>query len=161
MTGENSRTVLFDIRPDDLIGPDILSLLRYHLQEMHRHSPPGSVHSLAPETLRGEDVTFYSVWISGELAGCGALKRLDSHHGELKAMRTAPAHLRRGVGDAMLRHLIAEGRARAYRRLSLETGRPEPFHAAHALYRKHGFAPCPPFANYTDDPFSLCMTRTL
>ncbi|MEZ5708528.1 MAG: GNAT family N-acetyltransferase [Blastomonas sp.] len=151
----------FTIREDDLTGAAIIALLEYHLAEMIRHSPICSVHAMPVERLRGPDVTFWSVWDGDALAGCGALHEIDPDHGELKSMRAAPAFLRRGVGEAMLLHLMAEARLRGYSRLSLETGRPEPFHAAHALYRKHGFAKCPPFADYREDPFSMCMTRPL
>ena len=149
------------IAEDDLTGADIVALLRYHLDQMVQHSPICSVHAFPVERLRAPDVTFYALRIDGELAACGALKQIDAGHGELKSMRTDPAFLRRGLGEAMLLHLMTEARARGYARLSLETGRPEPFHAAHALYRKHGFAECPPFGDYTEDPFSMCMTRTL
>ena len=33
--------------------------------------------------------------------------------------------------------------------------------AARALYTQHAFLPCPPFGDYVDDGFSLCMTRQL
>ncbi len=95
------------------------------------------------------------------LAGCGALREIDAAHGELKSMRTAPEFLRQGVAEAILIHLMAEAKARGYGRLSLETGRTQPFHAAHALYRKYGFTPCPPFADYAEDAFSMCMTRVI
>ncbi len=149
------------IAEDDLSGADIVALLRFHLDQMVQHSPICSVHAFPVERLRAPDVTFYALRVDGQLAACGALKQIDGQHGELKSMRTDPAFLRRGLGEAMLLHLIAEARARGLTRLSLETGRPEPFHAAHALYRKHGFAECPPFGDYTEDPFSMCMTRTL
>ena len=149
------------IAEDDLTSADIVALLRYHLDQMVQHSPICSVHAFPVERLRQPDVTFYALRIDGQLAACGALKQIDESHGELKSMRTDPAFLRRGLGEAMLLHLMAEARARGYARLSLETGKPEPFHAAHALYRKHGFAECPPFGDYTEDPFSMCMTRTL
>lgn len=149
------------IEEDDLTGEDIVALLRYHLDQMIQHSPICSVHAFPVERLRQPDVTFYALRIDGQLAACGALKQIDESHGELKSMRTDPAFLRRGLGEAMLLHLMAEARGRGYTRLSLETGRPEPFHAAHALYRKHGFADCAPFGDYSEDPFSLCMTRTL
>lgn len=149
------------IEEDDLTGEDIVALLRYHLDQMVQHSPICSVHAFPVERLRQPDVTFYALRVDGQLAACGALKQIDESHGELKSMRTDPAFLRRRLGEAMLLHLMAEARARGYARLSLETGKPEPFHAAHALYRKHGFAECPPFGEYTEDPFSLCMTRTL
>lgn len=149
------------IAEDDLTAPDIIALLQFHIAEMARHSPICSVHAFPVERLRAPDVTFWSIRLGGRLAACGALKQIDAQHGELKSMRTDPAFVRRGLGEAMLLHMIDEARRRGLSRLSLETGRPEAFHAAHALYRKHGFAECPPFGDYTPDPFSMCMTRTI
>ncbi len=90
--------------------------------------------------------------------GCGALKQLDTQHGEIKSMRTAAPHLGKGVGTQMLRHIIDEAKARCMTRLSLETGSSPDFDAAHSLYRKHGFAYCGPFGDYVVDPFSRYMT---
>lgn len=146
---------------DDLGGEAIAGLLRFHLEGMQRWSPPGSVHAMPIARLRQPDVTFWSGWDGSELAGCGALKELAPAHGELKSMRVAPAYLGKGVGRALLLHLLAEARSRGYARVSLETGRPEPFHPAQNLYRAHGFIECPPFADYVADDFSLCMTREL
>lgn len=146
---------------DDLSGPQIAALLRFHLDEMHRWSPPESVHAMPIERLRAPDVTFYSAWAEQALAGCGAIKQIDPLHGELKSMRAHPDWLGKGVGKALLHHLLAVAGARGYRRVSLETGRPEAFAPARELYRSHGFSECPPFADYSDDPFSLCMTKTL
>lgn len=134
-------------------------LLAFHLAEMARWSPPEQVHALPAEGLGAPDVTFYTAWRGDELAGCGALRELAPGHGELKSMRVAPAHLRSGVGEAILRHLLGEARARGYSRVSLETGRPAPFLAAQRLYAKHGFAECPPFGDYMATDFSMCMTR--
>jgi putative acetyltransferase len=153
------------IAEDDLTGPEIAALLRLHLGEMHQWSPPCSVHAMPIERLRQPDVTFYSAWAQtgdGEvLAGCGALKQLDPAHGEFKSMRAAPDYRGKGVGKAILLHLLAEARARGYARVSLETGRPEPFLPARRLYEAHGFVECPPFADYVLDDFSICMTRLL
>lgn len=146
---------------DDLTGDAILDLLRFHLEEMHRWSPPESVHAMPPERLRQPDVTFFSAWDGDTLAGCGAIKHLDAGHGELKSMRAATAYRGRGVGKAILARLLDEARSRGYARVSLETGRPEPFAPAQGLYRAHGFVECPPFADYVLDDFSLCMTRKL
>src|SRR5438874_10048127 len=115
------------ILEDDLSGAEIAALLQFHLDEMHRFSPPESVHALPLERLRAPDVTFWTAWDGQSLAGCGALKELDPAHGEIKSMRAHPDYRGRGVGKAILRHLLAEARARRYNRVSLETGRPEPF----------------------------------
>lgn len=150
---------------DDLSGPQISALLRLHLAEMRGWSPPTSVHAMPIERLRASDVTFYSAWArtgDGEaLAGCGALKQIDARHGELKSMRAHPDFRSRGVGRAILDQLLAEARARGYTRVSLETGRPEPFRPARRLYEANGFVQCPPFGTYVADDFSICMTRTL
>lgn len=139
---------------DDLTHRDVIALLELHLRSAFENSPPGSVFALDLTGLRDPAVTLWSAWEGGDLLGLGALKQLDAGHGELKSMRTAPAHLRKGVAAAMLGHLIAEGRARGYRRLSLETGSNEPFAPARALYQQAGFALCPPFADYSDTEFS-------
>jgi putative acetyltransferase len=151
----------YTIREDDLTGPEVAALLRLHLDDMHQWSPPESVHAMPIERLRASDVTFYTAWDGEALAACGALKQLDPHHGEIKSMRADPAWRGRGAGKEILLHIIAVARTRGYTRLSLETGRPEPFDPARRLYQSHGFAECPPFGDYVDDGFSLCMTRTL
>jgi len=151
----------YSIREDDLTGPEITALLVLHLGEMHRWSPPESVHAMPIERLRESDVTFYTAWDGNRLAACGALKQLSPDHGEFKSMRAHPDYRGRGAGKAILHHLLAEARARGYTRVSLETGRPEPFLPARRLYESHGFAECPPFGAYVADDFSICMTRTL
>lgn len=151
----------YTIIEDDLGGAEIASLLRLHLDEMHQWSPPESVHAMPIERLRQPDVTFYSAWDGERLAACGAIKHLSDDHGELKSMRAHPDYRGKGAGRAMLDHLMAEARRRGYARVSLETGRPEPFLPARRLYESEGFAQCPPFADYTEDSFSICMTRLL
>ena len=139
---------------DDLIHPDVVALLEFHLRSAFENSPPGSVFALDLTGLRDPAVTLWSAWDGEDLLGLGALKQLDADHGELKSMRTAPAHLRKGVAGVMLDHLIAEGTARGYKRLSLETGATEPFAPARALYERAGFEACGPFADYVDTGFS-------
>jgi putative acetyltransferase len=151
----------FEIKVDDLRGPEIAELLREHLRCMAEVSPPESMHALDLEELRKPGITFWSIWQGMELAGCGALKELDPGHGEIKSMRTARTHLRKGVASLLLEKLIAEAKRRGYRRLSLETGSMPYFQPAHNLYRKFGFIHCPPFIGYSEDPNSVFMTREL
>lgn len=150
-----------DIREDDVRGPEILALLEAHLANVARHSPPESVHALDVQSLRAPEVTVWSAWEGDELLGCGALKEIEPHHGEIKSMRTAEAHLCRGVGSRILERLIGEARSRSYRRLSLETGSMEAFAPARRLYARFGFKPCAPFADYRLDPCSVYMTLAL
>ena len=149
------------IRIDDLGGPEIQALLEDHLRDMRELSPPESVHALDLAGLRKPGITFWTAWSQRELLGCGALKELGPAHGEIKSMRTSPTRRRQGVGRAMLKHIVAEARSRSYARLSLETGAMEAFAPARQLYESFGFAYCAPFADYTDDPNSVFMTRAL
>ena len=149
------------IRLDDLTGPEIGALLEEHLRDMHERSPPESVHALDLAALRNPAITFWTVWSQGQLLGCGALKELDPTHGEIKSMRTASTERRKGVGRAMLEHIVAQAHHRAYARLSLETGSMAAFEPARRLYERFGFTYCAPFADYTEDTNSVFMTRTL
>jgi len=149
------------IKIDDLSGPEIAELLAEHLRSLFEVTPVKSRHALNLDGLRKPDITFWSVWRGGELAGCGALKELDAEHGEIKSMRTAKTHLRKGVASMLLEHMIAEARRRGYRRLSLETGAMPYFEPARALYRKFGFNHCPPFGGYINDSNSVFMTKEL
>ena len=150
-----------DIRVDDLNGPEIAQLLHEHLQSMALHSPPESVHALDLQALRKPDITFWSAWQDDALAGCGALKELDPLHGEIKSVRTATSHLRKGIAAQLLAHIIKEAERRLYRRLSLETGSMAAFAPAHTLYAHFGFQQCGPFGTNIEDPYSIFMTREL
>lgn len=150
-----------DIREDDLRGPEIATLLQEHLDSMALHSPPESVHALDLERLRKPEITFWTAWHEGELLGCCAIKQLDPIHGEIKSMRTARQHLRKGVAASLLKHVLEQANRRSYERLSLETGSMEAFAPARKLYAGFGFEYCGPFADYVEDPYSVFMTRKL
>jgi putative acetyltransferase len=145
---------IFDIRIDDLTGAATRALLTLHLRGMNESSPPGHVFALDLTGLQSPDVTVWSVWVADELAGIGALKELGDGAGELKSMRTAPQHLRRGVAAALLEHIIDEARRRGLRKLSLETGSGPAFEPALALYRKRGFVNGSAFADYEPSDFN-------
>jgi len=150
-----------EIKLDDLSGPEVAALLEEHLRGMAEDTPPESIHALDLDGLRKPEITFWSAWDGDQLLGCGALKDLGGGHGELKSMRTASAHLRKGVAARILGHIIEEARRRGFHRLSLETGSPESFVPARKLYEKFGFAYCGPFADYKEDPYSVFMTMAL
>lgn len=151
----------WQIVEDDLCGPEIRALLQQHFAGMLANSPAGSCHFLDFDGLTADGVGFWSIWLSGELAGCGALKRIDPDHGEIKSMRVADAFRGRGAGYAMLQHILAEARGRGLSRLSLETGSGPAFADAAQLYVRAGFSDCAPFGDYRADPFSRFMTLAL
>lgn len=146
---------------DDLSGPEIAAFLQAHVDEMIAVTPPQSKHALDLDGLRVPEVTFWTVLDGPVIAGCGALKTLEPGHGEIKSMRTAPTHKRRGIASLVLTHITAEARRRGMERLSLETGSFAFFLPARRLYEKNGFTACGPFNGYTFDPNSVYLTKTL
>lgn len=159
--GAAARAGGVHIRVDDLRGAQVARFLQTHLDDMRRHSPPQSVHALDLDRLRRPDITFWTAWDGDALLGCAALKALDDATGEVNSMRTAPAQRNRGVASALLRQVLDAARARGYRQLLLETGSPAAFAPARALYARFGFVACGPFADYTDDPWSVFMALEL
>lgn len=150
-----------EIAVDDPRSADIRELLERHLTFAHTHTPPHDVHALDIDGLLDPAVTFYSYRLDGQLLGVGALKQLDLRHAELKSMHTAAEARGRGVGRAILNHLIAVARDRGCRRVSLETGTVAAFTPARSLYASAGFEPCGPFAEYRPSPSNTFMTLSL
>jgi putative acetyltransferase len=139
----------------------VIELLQFHLARARAETAPGSAHALDLSGLKSPDVSFWSAWEGDTLAGVGALKELTPDHGEVKSMHTAESMRRKGVGAAILRHIISVARERGMSRLSLETGSWPYFAPARALYASYGFVECPPFGEYVPDRNSVFMTLTL
>ncbi|WP_420145790.1 GNAT family N-acetyltransferase [Sphingobium sp.] len=152
---------MFDIRPDDLTHPQTRALLALHLAGMKAGSPPDAVFALDLSGLQSPDIQLWTAWEGPAIAGVGALRTLPDRQGEIKSMRTHPDHLRRGVGAALQRQIIAAARARQKARLSLETGKGAAFEPALALYRGQGFVDGEAFADYRDNGFSQFLHLTL
>ncbi|TDE34714.1 GNAT family N-acetyltransferase [Actinomadura sp. 6K520] len=146
---------------DDLSGSQIAGFLHEHVQEMRSITPLESKHALDLDALRAPEVTFWSVMDGDSIVGCGAVKRLDAVHAELKSMRTAPQRKRSGIASLLLEHVLTEAKRMGFARLSLETGSAEFFLPARRLYERFGFTYCEPFADYKPDPNSVFMTRPL
>ena len=149
------------IKTDDLSSPEIAALLKEHMEDMARHSPPESVHALDLESLKEPEMTFFTAWEGLALLGCAAIKELNAEHAEIKSMRTSSKHLRKGVAASLLAHVLDEARRHSYQRISLETGSMDALTAAKNLYANFGFRPCEPFADYIRDPHSIFMTMEL
>jgi putative acetyltransferase len=155
------------------MADDVRALLTQHLTFAHSNGPPESVHALDVSGLLDDSVSFYSIRDGGELLAVGALRMLGAEHGEparhgepakhaeIKSMHTAQAARGRGLGRAMLRHLLGAARERGVRRVSLETGTVPAFAPARALYASAGFRPCGPFGDYQPMETSTFMTLEL
>ena len=149
------------IAVDDPRKDDVRALLERHLAFALETTPPEHAFALDVDGLIDPAVTFYSLRADGELLGIGAIKQLDLEHGEIKSMHTARAARGRGVGRAVLGHLLDVARSRGYRRVSLETGTMAEFAPARALYASAGFIACGPFAGYQPSEDNCFMTLPL
>jgi putative acetyltransferase len=153
---------VIELREGGLGDAQVEALLAHHRREARDTTPSDNAHSLDSAALAAApDISFYSAWDSNTLLGIGALREIDAAHGELKSMRTAPAHLRRGVSTAILDHIVAVARGRGYRCLSLETGTAPMFDPANTMYERFGFSDCPAFGGYPPSPHNRFMTMTL
>lgn len=150
-----------EIAIDDPRTADVQHLLGRHLTFAHTHTPPQDVHALDLDGLLDPAVTFYSFRRDGELLAVGAIKQLDAGHAEVKSMHTAQGARGRGIGRAMLTHLIGVARQRGCVRVSLETGTMAAFAPARSLYASAGFEPCGPFGGYQPSPHNTFMTLAL
>ena len=139
----------------------VQALLTTHLMKARAATAEGFAFALDLSGLRVPAIRFFSAWDGEALLGVGALKRMEPHHGEVKSMHTAEAARRRGVGGAMLRHIMDEARGAGMTRLSLETGTSAYFQPAVAMYLAHGFTPCAAFGDYAASSENRFLTRQL
>lgn len=149
------------IEPVDPLHLQALALLAEAGREARSLYPElFAAGSPAPTNLPlGEREVYLLAWREGVAVGCGALRRLDGHRGELRRMFVTQQARREGVGRALLARLEADALALGYRRLVLETGqRQKP---AMALYRSAGWRRIPPYGNYVGDSTSVCFGKTL
>lgn len=139
----------------------VQALLTTHLAKARAATAAGFAFALDLSGLRVPEIRFFSAWDGAVLLGVGALKRLAPDHGEVKSMHTAEAARRRGVGGAMLRHIMDVARASGMTRVSLETGTSAYFQPAVAMYLRHGFADCGPFGDYAASGENRFLSRAL
>src|SRR5258708_6034873 len=101
---------MWQIFEGELDQDDVRDLLAQHFAEMRAGSPPSACHVLPVDGLKEPAIRFFTLREDGTLLGCGALKRIGEEHGEIKSMRTANPALGRGVGKALLDHLVDTAR---------------------------------------------------
>jgi putative acetyltransferase len=150
-----------DIGVADPRDHEVGVLLARHLEFSRSCTPPDAVFALDVDALLDRRVTLFGARRGGRLLGIGGIKELDAEHGEVKSMHTAAGARGRGIGRALVEHLLAIATERGYRRVSLETGSQPEFAPARQLYAACGFVPCGPFAAYPDSPTSAFMTIDL
>ncbi|MHA1548357.1 MAG: GNAT family N-acetyltransferase [Alphaproteobacteria bacterium] len=146
---------------DDPSRPQVAELLAAHRRFSAANACSQADHAADVASLCASEVTFWSAREGVTLLGCAALREIEPAHAEIKSMHTDAAYRGRGVGTALMHHLLGEAHTRHYVRLSLETGASDGFAAARALYSRFGFEVCGPFHTYPDHPDSFFMTLEL
>jgi len=147
------------ITEESPLGADLTLLFERHTADMHADTPPESIHMMDAGQLAAPGITFFVMREDGVPVGMGAFKLLERPgHAEIKSMHVLAEARGRGLSKRMLAHVEEAARAAGVNRLSLETGIQPTFIAARALYERAGYAVCPPFEGYWDDPNSLFMT---
>lgn len=119
---------------------------------------PEHNHALSVDELAQPHIDFWIASADAQPLGCVALARLDGY-GEVKSMFVDPAARGMGVGTALMATLETCARAAMLPLLRLETG--DDLHAAHRLYRRHGFTETGPFGAYEEGPHSVFMEKRL
>lgn len=150
-----------EIAVDDPRSSDVRALLDAHLAFCKADTPPEDVHALDIDGLLDRRVTLFSFRDRRKVLAVAALKQLNVAHGEVKTMHTAPHARGRGVGRALLDHIVAVARHRGLTRISLETGTQPTFAAARSMYASVGFERCGPFGDYSASPNSTFMTLSI
>ena len=149
------------IREEDPLTPDVKALLQTHLDFCREVTPLEHSFALDVEKLRAPEITVFAAREDGVLLGVGALKIFEPGHGELKSMHTAKVARGKGVGRAMVTHILEFAKAKGLTRVSLETGNHPPYEPARRLYESCGFTYCEAFGDYELSDFNVCMTLNL
>ncbi len=138
--------------------PQATALLRQSHALMQSLFPPEDNFYLDVDDLAQPSIHFFAARIGDDICGTGALAIKDGY-GEVKSMFVAEEARGKGVADALLRQIEDHARAEGLAVLKLETG--NVLHAAHKLYRRHGFQDCGVFGDYVTAQSSVFMEKPL
>lgn len=146
------------VEPGNPHDPQATALLQASHALMQSLFPPEDNFYLEIDDLVADNIRFFIARDGDTTLGTGALT-IKPEYGEVKSMFVDEAARGRGVADAILRQIEDEARAENLPVLRLETG--NVLHAAHALYRRHGFLECGVFGDYIEAKSSIFMEKRL
>ncbi len=147
------------IKPADFTAPDILALIRQHLEFSNQDA---CTHALGLSDLQKPDIEMFTAHdADNNLMGCAALKTLGPHSGEIKSVRTHDDHLRKGVSRALMAHIEQIAKSSGMTALYLETHNTPQYAAACRLYEALGYEYCGPFGDYAQNPRNVFMVKEI
>lgn len=138
--------------------PQATALLKQSHALMESLFPPEDNFYLDIDDLVADDIHFFTAREGDQILGTAALK-VKTDYGEIKSMFVDEAARGKGVADALMRQLEDQAREDGLPILKLETG--NVLHAAHKLYRRHGFTDCGVFGDYVEANSSIFMEKQL
>ncbi len=138
--------------------PQATALLRKSHALMESLFPPEDNFYLDIDDLCTPNIHFFAARRGDFIIGTGALAIKDGY-GEVKSMFVDEGARGSGAADAIMRVLEDAAREAELPMLKLETG--NVLHAAHKLYRRHGFTDCGSFGEYTHAGSSIFMEKAL
>jgi len=121
--------------------------------------PTESNHFLDVEALALPSVRFLVARRDGWALGCAALRIDPAGWGELKRMFVSPEARGLKLGRRLLDRIEEEARREALACIRLETGIHQP--EALGLYRSAGYVEREAFGEYSPDPLSVFMEKSL
>ena len=138
--------------------PQATALLKQSHALMESLFPPEDNFYLDIDDLVADDIHFFTAREGDQILGTAALK-VKTDYGEIKSMFVDEAARGKGVADALMRQLEDQAREDGLPILKLETG--NVLHAAHKLFRRHGFTDCGVFGDYVEANSSIFMEKQL
>ena len=149
------------ITVEESLTDELAQVLKAHWLFCTSSTPIEHVYALDASKLFTPDITVFGARIDGELAGVGAMRKLDGEHAELKSMHTLAKSRGLGVGKAMVAHIEDFARSSGIKRMSLETGTNEAFKPARELYKSLEYRSCEAFGEYVLSEDNMCMTKLI
>ena len=149
------------ITVEESLTDELAQVLQAHWLFCTSSTPIEHVYALDASKLFAPDITIFGARIDGELAGVGAMRKLDVEHAELKSMHTLAKSRGLGVGKAMVAHIEDFARSSGIKRMSLETGTNEAFKPARELYKSLEYRSCEAFGEYVFSGDNMCMTKLI
>ncbi len=147
-----------DLRRDDALGPDALTMIAESEAELASIYPPEVRYAFSPDQLTNAGVAFLVAYRDSDPIGCGGVA---FYVGFAELKRIFVTKSARGTRVAVK---VVEGLEDIARRsgrsvIRLETGESSP--EAIRLYERAGYARREPFADYVDNGSSVFMEKTL
>jgi GNAT superfamily N-acetyltransferase len=144
-----SDLVLREELLDEPGGRAMIAGFEEDIAERYPGWTPGNAPGITAEDVTPPDGRLVVAYADGMPSGCGAFKRLDPDHIEIKRVYVAPEARGRGVAKAIVGRLEELAREAGYSIARLDTGNNQP--EADALYRSLGYTE---IADYNANPWA-------